>query len=663
MSLYGHSSFWLDRDRLDTNDLVSLNSYKRSISNFVNIVTGRTDIDVVFSTGNDSYTDGKKVVISSDMNSREFDSTVGVALHEGSHILMTDFTVLKNLETLIPRRLVKEMMAKHKHQSQQEALAYVLPKVKILSNIIEDRRIDNHIYKNSPGYKGYYRAMYDKYFNAPIIDKALDAGLKTKEEWEDYLFHITNFVNPNRQLDALNALQEIYDMIDLKNIERIKSTSMGMDLSIDIFEIIEEAVHPTKEQDKKDQKQQQQQGQGQGNGQGGSGQGQGQGGGTGKVDPNNHDLPKGEPKKERQPTKKEEKELEKAMQKQNDFMDGKIDKKSISQDQKNQLEALDQSGASYENVAQSYGNTSPSGRGNGGGRYNPNEKGHIPRGTKVLVFRGLSKKLIDANVCDMIGKYESYEGAIKKGITLGKQLGRKLKIRQEERNTVYSRLNKGKIDGRLVAELGFGNEQVFFNKETSRFNPALVHISIDASGSMSGNRFEKAQIASVAIAQACSMIENLDCVISYRSGGRGVPHMLIAYDSRKDKIQKIRQLFKYIGTGGSTPEGLCFEAVMKEIKGSCGKGTDTYFINMSDGEPGYSNGDIRYSGTDALNHTKRQIKDMKMEGIQVMSYFIGSDYSMSNFRHMYGKDAEKIDVASVPQIARTMNKLFLKKNK
>ena len=104
-----YSSFWLDRSIWDdvdqevtkvekkSNDLMKLMSYKRSISNFVNIVTGQP-IPVTFNgRGEDSYTDGKQVVISAKMNDKEFDPVVGLALHEGSHVKLTNFTTLTQL--------------------------------------------------------------------------------------------------------------------------------------------------------------------------------------------------------------------------------------------------------------------------------------------------------------------------------------------------------------------------------------------------------------------------------------------------------------------------------------------------------------------------------------------------------------------------------------
>ena len=42
-------------------------------------------------TRGDSYTDGKSVTIAGNIKPETFDQTVGLALHEGSHIAYTDF--------------------------------------------------------------------------------------------------------------------------------------------------------------------------------------------------------------------------------------------------------------------------------------------------------------------------------------------------------------------------------------------------------------------------------------------------------------------------------------------------------------------------------------------------------------------------------------------
>jgi len=260
---------------------------------------------------------------------------------------------------------------------------------------------------------------------------------------------------------------------------------------------------------------------------------------------------------------------------------------------------------------------------------------------------------------------------------MGTILGKKLQVRGESRETKWTRLDSGRIDKRLISELGFGNEKVFNTSFVESYSDAFLHISVDASGSMGGSKWTNTQTCVAAIAKACSMINNVDLVISYRStqntngneyysrrGSKSYPLMLIAYDSRVDKINKIKNLFPLLTPSGTTPEGLCFEAIMKEIEtGSNDK--DSYFLNLSDGMPMFGNDDIDYHHDTAIDHTKKMVKMIRERGVKVLSYFIGDSYEMersqSTFTKMYGSDAEFIDVTSVLPVAKTMNKTFLKK--
>ena len=230
------SSFWLD-DNWDTTsvfddvedkpkkkgkDLVALAGYKRAIGNFVRIVT-QQNIPVKYSNKDDSYTDGKTVTLSGSISSKNFDSHVGLALHEGSHIIKSDFNYLKDALHSIDTWDVRE-------------------KVKNLCNYVEDRRIDWFMYTTAPGYKGYYDALYDKYFNSKIIDKALRENVWNEPSWENYMNHIINFTNPNRNLDCLPGLRKIYRMIGFSKISRLKSTEDAFKLAREIYEVIDSLV-------------------------------------------------------------------------------------------------------------------------------------------------------------------------------------------------------------------------------------------------------------------------------------------------------------------------------------------------------------------------------------------------------------------------------------
>ena len=80
----------------------------------------------------------------------------------------------------------------------------------------------------------------------------------------------------------------------------------------------------------------------------------------------------------------------------------------------------------------------------------------------------------------------------------------------------------------------------------------------------------------------------------------------------------------------------------------------------------FSNSELDYHGDQALNHTKKMVKEIRNRGIKVLSYYIGDSYdygqrNMSDFKQMYGGDSEFIDVTSVMSVSKTMNKKFLQK--
>ena len=68
-------------------------------------------------------------------------------------------------------------------------------RIKNLLNYVEDRRIDYLTFKSAPGYKNYYHAMYDKYFNFKVINKALKSAEYRELDWDSYIFRIMNFTN------------------------------------------------------------------------------------------------------------------------------------------------------------------------------------------------------------------------------------------------------------------------------------------------------------------------------------------------------------------------------------------------------------------------------------------------------------------------------------
>ncbi len=620
------SSFWLDgSNNIDIltgekissgKDYIKMASTLKAIGNFVKIVSGN-DVKVEYSNRDESYTDGKTVTITSKVNGKSFDSTVGLALHEGSHVKLSDFSLLKHLMSYQGKDLLKTRF-NFEITDDMELKGLSVMMLKDLINVIEDRRIDYHIFTTAPGYQGYYNALYDRYFHAKVIDKAILSSEHREENIQSYMFRIINITNSNRDLSALKGLKEIYNIIDLANISRLKTTGEVIETAIKVFKALDKYI-PITTQD-------------------------GESKTTGK-----------DKKSDLSPNEKSK--LKKAIQKQKDFIRNNIQKSSIRKSEKNKINAINSSKATYEKVGDQF-------------------QSHWLKssGVDCLVVRNINKAVINSNIFETIKSEGHYyhrtrdnQESIDRGITLGTQLGRKLQVRNDSRSLQFNRLNQGKIDKRMIASAGFGNENIFQQVFIDNHKDANVHISIDASGSMSGTKWDKSITSAVAIAKAASMVGNLNVTISFRSteqqGKKYIPAIFIAYDSKVDKISKIQNLFKYITCPGTTPEGLCFEAIQREIVQSSNN-LDSYFINFSDGEPYFENGQIQYWGDSAAKHTATEIKKFRDKGIKVLSYFItGSDESTtsSNFKTMYGPDASNVNVNNLNQLAKTLNNMFIEK--
>ena len=694
-----YSSFWLDPsiffDEDDSSiqvtsverkasDLMKLMAYKRSIANFVNIVTGKS-IPVTFNgRGDDSYTDGNSVVISAKLDDKEFDPVVGLALHEGSHIALTDFGILTQLQNdYLPTSIDKNYLMNKYGLDESHRLSHIVNNnLKSLLNYVEDRRIDNHIYTTAPGYRGYYEAMYEKYFHSSIVDKGLQSEEYRNEDWDSYMFRIINLTNANRDLTALTGLREIWNVLDLRNISRLKNSWDALEVAGEIFMIVEKNTKIVNDtESSSDGDGDSQDGEENGNtemsgdmesqstnGGGMSGKGNGKSspsksnegddseeesdsnGGSFSLPNSNGAGGQYEPLSDRQ-----RKMLETAIEKQNKFLEGNIQKRAVSKAEKNKLDTLDKADVKTEitgkGVQQSWYDKSGS------------------NGVQTYIINNLSKQLIESKLVGMLtnSSWTVNKGIenVTKGIQLGTLLGKKLKTRNEERVLTTPRMKAGKLSGRMIHEIGFGNFSIFEQTLVNTSTPVTLHISIDASSSMGGYKWNNTQVAAVAIAKAASMTANINVVISYRGiyygGNNCQPLMLIAYDSRKDKFSKIQNLFKHITYDGTTPEGLCYEAILKEIV-KTKTGEDTYLINFSDGYPGFDNSEISYGGDYAIKHTAEQIMKIRRAGVKILSYFITEseygDSGLDSFKQMYGKDSEFIDVSNMGELAKTLNKKF-----
>jgi hypothetical protein len=695
-----------------TNDLYKLSATRRAIANFVQIVTQK-NIPVTFATKSNSCTDGEKVILSADVDNN-FDVSVGLALHEGSHIVLSDFGLLTEMITAFDTyRYAKMDIERSGGGDIVSKIEYAIDNCKFkdglremyyptgkigskisvdieiknligsLTNWIEDRRIDRYIYNSAPGYRDYYTSMYDFYFNDKAITKGIESDEYTDENIESYMFRIINLHNEKTNLSKLKGLRAIYRLIDLKNIDRLKSTEDVFNLSIDVTAIILDNIDYSGGKGKSSDKGEAEKGDGNptgeadGDGESTDGEG-GEGGGiqmeagddfegTDSDGDSDGDTSSASDIKKGKETlsASSKRQLDKKIQKQKDFLDGKIKKKQITKGEAEKLQNIVDSDTQVVRVGNDY-----------------ETKYSITKGVDCIVVKNLTENLLEQedfpfSRTDWKTKkpYEWAREDVTKGVTLGNILGKKLQVRNESRETVYSRLTKGKIDGRMVASLGYNNENVFYTKDVDQYKKANLHISIDYSGSMHGDKLRKAITSTVAIVKACQMARNINVQVSIRSTDssyRALPYIAVVYDSTKNTFRQFCKYMSILQANNTTPEGLCFEAIQKQLIPSSND-TDSFFLNFSDGQPCYSIGtaddSINYQGEAAAEHTKKQINKMRNAGINTLSYFI-SDYSEERmlssadwriFQKCYGKDAKSVNVENMMQVAKTMNELFLQK--
>lgn len=693
------SKFWLDDSYTYTRNtytgpgsdqnarVAKMMQIHKACANFVKILTGRSDIKVRFSGEGQSYTDGSSVVIAANTKEDEFDVTVGLCLHEASHCVLTNFAAAANI----------------KSEGINGELFQIV-------NWVEDRRIDAYVYKNAPGYRDYYEALYNKYFHSPIIDTGLSSNYLRKEDFESYIFRISNIMNSNSDLKALKELQEISDLIDLPNIDRLTSTMDAVNLARNVYEIIKKAEAaippPPPEQQNQDGK---------------SGEGDNKEKGDNKTDSKSDDsAPRNDAKDESkggkdEKDKKDEKGekgdskdevknktdnapegkgdgkgddskpgddskdassgtdatkldnskpeelshrqidiLDRALINQRKFTDNTIEKTRIKGDDANLIKNLNEIQADVEFIIDSCGRNLPC------FMYELNDALLTGSDPHKLFERGMSSGYPKAakNYCE----------SVEEGLALGAVLGNKLKMHDENRELITSHRSHGKLDKRLIASLGSGLESVFYDKHTDKHTAKSIYITVDGSGSMSAidnptientyckykdSRFYKSQVAVIAMIKACTMIQSIRIIVDYRFAAEGSIVCLRAFDSKKDKISKVVNMFKYLRTMGGTPEGYAMAIPLK--KGDIAKGSQnlkSYYINLSDGDPSFAG---------SVEHTKKLVDEIRSNGVKIMSYFIGKESSVPLiFRKMYGvKDSHMIKVNQLLPLAKSLNKMFM----
>ena len=569
------AAYWMDLRHFDDEDPIFLAQVQRGITNFVKILTGK-DIPVEYATSGDSMTDGETVYIASNLKEDTIDYTVGLALHEASHVLLTDFAYLnkergKVLETKwnIPKEDVDNVFT--------------------LINFVEDKRIDHYVYNTAPGYQYYYEELYRKSFYNSIVDDNLKTNNFTTPTWDAYFFRIINIFNRNSDLDKLPGLREVRDLLTYNQINKLKSTQDSIKTAVEIYNIIKQYIQEEEE----------------------------------KEDGEDKSLNNQEYKTREQ------------VERQKNFINSQYRKKRVHKKVKEQVNKLANSDTKINNYPLSQSTSIP-----------------------TLITKDWEEYFI--------GPFGHNEEAVTKGLFLGKQLLKKLKVRNTVKKDIFENQKKGKLNSSKLYQAPF-NENLFYRIEKEDYKNIFIHISLDLSGSMRGEKLTQTIQTAIAIAYAACNIKGFDVEISLRgtidtnkAKTNQTPVLAYAFNSKKDSIKKL-QRFKKLITCGMTPEGICLDQIRKNLP-TPSYYQEVYLVNISDGLPNISSASYNFST--AINHTAKVVNEYKKDNIGLLSYFIHDTWDKTQkaeatFKTMYGKSAKYIDINNVSLVANTINNLLL----
>ena len=688
-----HSNYWLkgsifDRktsmfaepeDKGSKYDYYALAQYQRAITNFVHILTADPTIKVQYNSAGNNSTDGKIINLSATMNEKDFDANVGLALHESSHILYTDFSLSRtHFDYPDGDKIVTDEIAQKLGRNENEKNNNLLDRhfgwsqhrknFKTILNIIEDLYIDAMTYANAPGYRAYYKSLYHKYFGDDKITRGFWEEDMCQPTIDNYMFHLCNFRSPERNLKALPELETIWNLLDIRNIRRLSEQKDRIDLAYKVYSTIIGQIADYKIDDS------QSDGDGDGETDGepgdiagddgfGDTQSNGSVGTQSKWTPPTPD----DDQNIKPLSDKQVEQLRKLVEKQKEFINGDISKSKLTKQDVTKVDAFASVDMRQDSVAKGFEED--------GGRIHGN-------GIKVYTIKRLTEKFMQSEVSQSFGVYAKYSlwkqekrnREIEKAISLGKLLAKRLQIRNEERVDKSTRLRSGKIDKRLLHEIGFDNYEIFNKISINKYKDSYIHLSIDASGSMQGDKFDESVKLAAMFATASKLIRNLRVVVTARStintnyyGNAGkkndmneTPYMVYLFDSKLDGISDIRRIFPRLYSTNTTPEGLTFEAIMNDIYKES-TNTDAFFINLCDGQP-YMSKEIhkgslfRYNGRAAQDHSRRQVDRMRSHGINVLTYFIGGIRDFQDVLDCYKTNCHQLKNAEeLNKVVQSMN--------
>ena len=136
---------------------------------------------------------------------------------------------------------------------------------------------------------------------------------------------------------------------------------------------------------------------------------------------------------------------------------------------------------------------------------------------------------------------------IEKGLIKGKKLLKQLRIRNEEQRLETNHLKKGKLDLKRIYAATY-TDDIFKKLDIKTYKKINIHLSIDGSGSMKGNKWDSVLENTTAIANVATKLNNINIKKSIRTTAQEplqnkvnnlIPVLIMAFDSTKHNINQI----------------------------------------------------------------------------------------------------------------------------
>lgn len=576
------------------------------------VVNGMTEENIKVQLGNESFTDGKTINVSSDFFDdpklsvgEKIDILVGYSTHEAAHVNYSDFERLQKMNDSLKGSPVERDVKS------------------TIANILEDERIEYKLGEDMPGLADYLGCCKKHSFGSFEKDKE-NSRIEAKEPIPRFL---NTLIGAVRYPTMLKEEQIVENYDELNAVRKIltpfpASTEGVFNATEKIYDVMKDIIKKDLEEKQKRQQEQQQQQQGQGEGQSsGSGQGQGE-----QQNQNQNQNQSGNGQSGQNGSKQEQqaggqgsqpsqKEIQQALQQ---ALQSDDCQKLLSAMKKN-AEAPKSNGMNDSSTLQGYNSENTRMYVNGDAE---KEGGNSAGGGNITYMRKVS------------GNAEVYNTALRKVKKYIPAMTKALRCRTTEKDYELQGEMSGKLNTNKLVSLKCGNENIFVKRGNVTCDSACICILIDESGSMNQRRKDAARETAVLVNEAVKHIPNLE-LFTYGY----TDYEMNIYCERKNAS---KYALGSTRSKGGTPTGqamaIAAQRVRKMTQNKC------LMLVITDGVP------------DSVSETKRQDEAVRKKNFIPVGIWIAGE--VSNAAAMM-KDS--VTLTSLPELAPQIGKIVRKK--